>query len=98
MGAGYIATVEEVVNNTTESSENRQVGTVTATTATTKKRDKKELDREREAAEYLQRLELDTKRLRADLQSSRQSEQELRLQVRFLQKKLAVTVPHCVFL
>lgn len=50
-------------------------------TSSTKKRDKKELDKEREAAEYLQRLEMDTKRLRADLQTSRASEQELRLQV-----------------
>lgn len=36
----------------------------------------------KEAAEYLQRLETDTKRLRADLQCSRASEQELRAQVR----------------
>lgn len=35
----------------------------------------------KEAAEYLQRLETDTKRLRTDLQSSRSSEQELRAQV-----------------
>lgn len=83
VGAGYTATVEEIVSNTMEtSSENRQNGTTAATvTTTTKKRDKKELDKEREAAEYLQRLELDTKRLRADLQNSRHSEQELRLQV-----------------
>lgn len=47
----------------------------------TRKREKKEQDKEREAAEYLQRLEMDAKRLRTDLQSSRQSEQELRLQV-----------------
>ncbi|KAI4456243.1 macoilin [Holotrichia oblita] len=46
-----------------------------------RKREKKEQEKEREASEYLQRLEMDTKRLRADLQSSRASEQELRLQV-----------------
>lgn len=67
------------------SSETPIVGVATTTasppTISTKKRDKKELDREREAAEYLQRLEMDTKRLRTDLQSSRASEQELRLQV-----------------
>lgn len=49
----------------------------------TRRREKKEQDKEREATEYLQRLESDAKRLRTDLQSSRQSEQELRLQVRF---------------
>ncbi|XP_018576568.1 macoilin isoform X2 [Anoplophora glabripennis] len=47
----------------------------------TRKREKKEQDKEREAAEYLQRLETDAKKLRTDLQSSRASEQELRLQV-----------------
>ncbi|KAJ8946789.1 hypothetical protein NQ314_008772 [Rhamnusium bicolor] len=47
----------------------------------TRRREKKEQDKEREAAEYLQRLESDAKKLRADLQSSRASEQELRLQV-----------------
>ncbi|KAK9887915.1 hypothetical protein WA026_000218 [Henosepilachna vigintioctopunctata] len=46
-----------------------------------RKREKREQDKEREAAEYLQRLETDVKRLRSDLQSSRASEQELRLQV-----------------
>lgn len=49
-----------------------------------RRKEKKEQDKEREAAEYLQRLEMDTKRLRSDLQSSRASEQELRLQVRLL--------------
>lgn len=47
----------------------------------TKRREKKEQDKEREAIEYLQRLETDAKKLRTDLQSSRASEQELRLQV-----------------
>ncbi|KRT78572.1 hypothetical protein AMK59_8581 [Oryctes borbonicus] len=47
----------------------------------TRRREKKEQDKEREASEYLQRLEMDSKRLRVDLQSSRTSEQELRLQV-----------------
>lgn len=47
----------------------------------TRRREKKEQDKEREATEYLQRLEMDTKRLRLDLQSSRSSEQDLRLQV-----------------
>lgn len=47
-----------------------------------RRKEKKEQDKEREAAEYLQKLEMDTKRLRSDLQSSRSSEQELRLQVR----------------
>lgn len=64
-----------------EMSENRPVGSTASVNQVTKKKDKKELDKEREAAEYLQRLEMDTKRLRADLQSSRQSEQELRIQV-----------------
>lgn len=49
-----------------------------------RRREKKEQDKEREAAEYLQRLELDVKRLRVDLQNSRASEQELRLQVRYI--------------
>lgn len=48
-----------------------------------RRREKKEQDKEREAAEYLQRIEMETKRLRSDLQSSRTSEQELRLQVRY---------------
>ncbi|KAJ8959099.1 hypothetical protein NQ318_022356 [Aromia moschata] len=47
----------------------------------TRRREKREQDKEREAAEYLQRLEGDARRLRADLQASRASEQELRLQV-----------------
>ncbi|KAL3274663.1 hypothetical protein HHI36_016043 [Cryptolaemus montrouzieri] len=46
-----------------------------------RKKEKREQDKEREAAEYLQRLETDVKRLRSDLHSSRNSEQELRLQV-----------------
>lgn len=46
-----------------------------------RRREKKEQDKDREAAEYLQRMEMDVKRLRTDLQSSRASEQELRLQV-----------------
>lgn len=49
-----------------------------------RRREKKEQDKEREAAEYLQRMEMETKRLRCDLQSSRASEQELRLQVNIL--------------
>lgn len=48
---------------------------------TTRRREKKEQDKEREAAEYLQKLEADTKRLRSDLHSCRVSEQDLRLQV-----------------
>ncbi|XP_066140144.1 macoilin-1 [Euwallacea fornicatus] len=47
----------------------------------TKKRDKREQDKEREAHEYLQRLETETRRLKSDLQQSRASEQELRIQV-----------------
>ncbi|KAG5888951.1 hypothetical protein JTB14_012210 [Gonioctena quinquepunctata] len=47
----------------------------------TRRREKREQDKEREAAEYLQRLESDAKKLRSDLHSSRASEQELRLQV-----------------
>lgn len=47
----------------------------------TRRREKKEQDKDREATEYLQKLEADAKRLRMDLQSSRASEQELRLQV-----------------
>lgn len=53
-----------------------------------RRKEKKEQDKEREAAEYLQRLEMDTKRLRTDLQNSRASEQELRLQVKILLLKL----------
>lgn len=48
---------------------------------TQRRREKKEQDKERETAEYLQKMEMETKRLRNDLQSSRASEQELRLQV-----------------
>lgn len=52
------------------------------TQANRRKERHREVDREqKEAAEYLQRLETDTKRLRADLQSSRANEQELRAQV-----------------
>lgn len=47
----------------------------------TRRREKKEQEKEREAAEYLQRLESDAKRLRNELNASRASEQELRLQV-----------------
>lgn len=56
---------------------------VTAKTQTSRRKERhREVDREqKEAAEYLQRLETDAKRLRADLQSSRASEQELRAQV-----------------
>ncbi|XP_056634273.1 macoilin [Diorhabda sublineata] len=46
-----------------------------------RRREKKEQDKEREAAEYLQRLETDCKKLRSDLHLSRASEQDLRLQV-----------------
>ncbi|ERL85426.1 hypothetical protein D910_02846 [Dendroctonus ponderosae] len=46
-----------------------------------KRRDRREQDKEREAHEYLQRLETDTRRLKSDLQQSRASEQDLRLQV-----------------
>ncbi|CAG9773860.1 unnamed protein product [Ceutorhynchus assimilis] len=46
-----------------------------------KKRDRREQDKEREAHEYLQKLESESKRLRSDLQQSRASEQELRIQV-----------------
>lgn len=46
-----------------------------------RRREKKEQDKDREAAEYLQRLETDAKKLRSDLHLSRASEQELRLQV-----------------
>lgn len=46
-----------------------------------RKRDKREQEKEREAAEYLQRIETESRKLRSDLQSSRASEQELRLQV-----------------
>ncbi|CAH0563797.1 unnamed protein product [Brassicogethes aeneus] len=45
------------------------------------KKEQQELNKDREANEYLQRLETDAKRLRIELQGSRQSEQELRLQV-----------------
>lgn len=72
---------EETVVTSSETSTVGVTVTTAPSTVSTKKRDKKELDREREAAEYLQRLEMDTKRLRNDLQSSRASEQELRLQV-----------------
>ncbi|XP_022916608.1 macoilin-1 isoform X2 [Onthophagus taurus] len=48
---------------------------------TTRRREKKEQDKDREAAECLQRLELEAKRLRNELQCSRSSEQDLRLQV-----------------
>ncbi|KAF7266565.1 macoilin-1 [Rhynchophorus ferrugineus] len=47
----------------------------------TRRREKKEQDKEREAQEYLQRLEAETRKLKSDLQQSRASEQELRIQV-----------------
>ncbi|KAF5270649.1 hypothetical protein FQA39_LY01387 [Lamprigera yunnana] len=50
----------------------------------TKRREKKEQDKDKEALEYLQRLETDNRKLKSDLQNSRQSEQELRLQVAHL--------------
>ncbi|KAF5291422.1 hypothetical protein FQR65_LT01733 [Abscondita terminalis] len=50
----------------------------------TRRREKKEQDKDKEALEYLQRLETDNRKLKTDLQSSRQSEQELRLQVAHL--------------
>ncbi|KAB0793090.1 hypothetical protein PPYR_12710 [Photinus pyralis] len=46
-----------------------------------KRRERKEQDKDRDTLEYLQRLETDGRRLKTDLQNSRQSEQELRLQV-----------------
>lgn len=46
-----------------------------------KKKDRREQDKERETHEYLQKLETETKRLKSDLQQSRASEQELRIQV-----------------
>lgn len=53
-----------------------------STKAQNRRKERHREEREaREAAEYLQRLEMDSKRLRADLQSSRASEQELRAQV-----------------
>lgn len=48
---------------------------------TIRRKEKKEHDKEREQNEYIQRLETDVKRIRNDLQNSRASEQELRLQV-----------------
>ncbi|XP_072393968.1 macoilin isoform X1 [Diabrotica undecimpunctata] len=50
-------------------------------TRPTRRREKREQDKDREATEYLQRLETDVKKLRSDLHTSRASEQELRLQV-----------------
>ncbi|XP_030750477.1 macoilin-1 [Sitophilus oryzae] len=47
----------------------------------TRRKEKKEQDKEREAQEYLQRLETESRRLRSDLVQSRASEQELRIQV-----------------
>ncbi|XP_018324544.1 macoilin [Agrilus planipennis] len=53
-------------------------------TRQSRRREKKEQDKEREAAEYLQRVEADLRKVRLDLQQSRQSEQDLRLQVAHL--------------
>lgn len=53
-------------------------------TRPTRRREKKEQDKDKEAIEYLQRLETDNRKFKTDLQSSRQSEQELRLQVAHL--------------
>lgn len=53
-------------------------------TRSSRRREKKEQDKDKEAVEYLQRLETDLKKIRTDLQSSRQSEQDLRLQVAHL--------------
>lgn len=61
-----------------------EFSTVEPETRPSRRREKKEQEKEREAIEYLQRLEADLKKLRADLQTSRQSEQDLRLQVAHL--------------
>lgn len=55
--------------------------TIESESRSTRRREKKEQDKEKEAAEYLQRIEMESKRLRIELQTSRTSEQELRLQV-----------------
>lgn len=60
---------------------NEEITSIDTEVKSTRRKEKKEQDKEKEAFEYLQRLEVDSKRLRADLQSSRASEQELRLQV-----------------
>lgn len=70
-----------------------------------RRREKKEQDKDREAAEYLQRLETDAKKLRSDLHLSRASEQELRLQVIKIQyytsfslmKKLLLFFQHLLY-
>lgn len=77
VGAG--AATDEASSPSEQPAEPRQsAAAAAAAAAAARRREKKEQDREREAAEYLQRLETDAKRLRADLQSSRASEQELR--------------------
>lgn len=68
IGAG-ISEETSLDNESTKATQNRR-----------KERHREEKEA-KEAAEYLQRLEMDTKRLRTDLQSSRSSEQELRAQV-----------------
>lgn len=70
-GSTGVSTPEETVSP--QESEHKQTKN--------SRREKKEQDKERETFEYIQRLESDTKKLRADLQSSRASEQELRIQV-----------------
>lgn len=53
-----------------------------STKAQNRRKERMREEREaKEAADYLQRLEMDTKRLRTDLQSSRANESELRAQV-----------------
>lgn len=70
-GSAGVSTADDVVPPT--ESEHKQTKN--------SRREKKEQDKERETIEYIQRLETDAKKLRTDLQNSRASEQELRIQV-----------------
>lgn len=79
---GTAAGVSTAVDDTvTTSSSSVPQETEHKQTKNSRREKNKEQDKERETVEYIQRLESDSKKLRADLQSSRASEQELRIQV-----------------
>ncbi|CAG9857973.1 unnamed protein product [Phyllotreta striolata] len=80
--------VTAILEETAESPDPRPPAAASVATAAASRRRDRNKDqqetsngKEREAAEYLQKLETDARRLRAELAASRAGEQELRLQV-----------------
>lgn len=84
-GSAGVSTTDEAVSS--QESEHKQTKN--------NRKEKKEQDKERETVEYIQRLESDLKKFRGDLQSSRASEQELRIQVGII--LLETSTPRHVF-